>query len=580
MQENISNENKKEFILPYLKEPNKVLSSDEGDPSDVDESKLIEKILRDDYNFFESEFESKHKEEIISRLIEVIKSWSQEIAIRVKKYPESMAPIYEAKLCTFGSYRLNVNTNDADIDAVCVVPNFINREEHFFVELYERLKNTQKITEITAVKNAVVPIIKLVFDCIHIDISYSQLNLEKIDDNLDFSDNNLLKDMDEKSYKSFNGRRVADLILKSVSNQDNFRLTLRCIKLWAKNKGINSNAMGYLGGVSWAILVAKICQLYPNYTASRLLEKFFQIYDSWEWDKTPIKIKEIQEEKNNSKSIDQWNEKDMGKNKMSVITPAFPCMNSSHNVTAVSLSVLKDFFREGYNMISKEIKPKKKSWKDLFAKLNFFSLFKTFIEVDIVSNESDAEFKSWAGFVESRIRKLTGNFEWRTIDYGYSSLSEIFDFHLYPNAYERKDRVYSSCKAFFIGVRLKENNKELVNQRYDFLTPVSKFANQISEDAFREDKGGVKPGSQINLRIYQVKKSELPETTLEGGNKRKDSEEEKNLKRKRMWNGGRSTYEAVNLKKINRGYEVIQNNHEENGKEEEDKNFVESILND
>lgn len=65
--------------------------------------------------------------------------------------------------------------------------------------------------------------------------------------------------MDEKSCQSLNGRRVADQILKAVPNADHFRQTLRMIKLWAKNKGIYSNVMGYLGGVSWAIMTAKVC---------------------------------------------------------------------------------------------------------------------------------------------------------------------------------------------------------------------------------------------------------------------------------------------------------------------------------
>lgn len=40
-----------------------------------------------------------------------------------------------------------------------------------------------------------------------------------------------------------------------------YRNTLKLIKLWAKNKGIYSNMMGYMGGISWAILVGKICQV-------------------------------------------------------------------------------------------------------------------------------------------------------------------------------------------------------------------------------------------------------------------------------------------------------------------------------
>jgi len=69
-----------------------------------------------------------------------------------------------------------------------------------------------------------------------------------------------------------------------------FQETLRCVKLWAKHKGIYSNVMGFLGGVNWALLVIKICQMFPNYSTNRMLEQFFKIYSNWNWEEHEVHI--------------------------------------------------------------------------------------------------------------------------------------------------------------------------------------------------------------------------------------------------------------------------------------------------
>jgi len=55
---------------------------------------------------------------------------------------------------------------------------------------------------------------------------------------------------------------------------------------------------GYLGGIGWTILVAKICQLYPNYSPNKLLDRFFFIYSKWLWADIPVLIEDIRNEQN------------------------------------------------------------------------------------------------------------------------------------------------------------------------------------------------------------------------------------------------------------------------------------------
>jgi poly(A) polymerase Pap1 len=43
------------------------------------------------------------------------------------------------------------------------------------------------------------------------------------------------------------------------------------------------------------MLVARICQLYPNAVVSTLLQKFFFVYKNWEWPK-PLLLKQPAQE--------------------------------------------------------------------------------------------------------------------------------------------------------------------------------------------------------------------------------------------------------------------------------------------
>jgi poly(A) polymerase len=46
-------------------------------------------------------------------------------------------------------------------------------------------------------------------------------------------------------------------------------------------RAIYSNVNGFLGGVAWSMLVARICQLYPNAIAGAIVSRFFIIMYQW-----------------------------------------------------------------------------------------------------------------------------------------------------------------------------------------------------------------------------------------------------------------------------------------------------------
>ncbi|KAH0620384.1 hypothetical protein JD844_020774 [Phrynosoma platyrhinos] len=351
--------------------------------------KLIETLKP--FGVFEEEEELQRRILILGKLNNLVKEWIREIS-EIKNLPQSVIENVGGKIFTFGSYRLGVHTKGADIDALCVAPRHVDRSD-FFTSFYEKLKLQEEVKDLRAVEEAFVPVIKLCFDGIEIDILFARLALQTIPEDLDLRDDSC---------------RVTDEILHLVPNIDNFRLTLRAIKLWAKRHNIYSNILGFLGGVSWAMLVARTCQLYPNAIASTLVHKFFLVFSKWEWP-NPVLLKQPEECNLNLPVWDPRVNPSDRYHLMPIITPAYPQQNSTYNVSISTRMVMVEEFKQGL-AITDEILLSKAEWSKLFEAPNFFQKYKHYI-VLLASAPTEKQRLEWVGLVESKIRILVGSLE-------------------------------------------------------------------------------------------------------------------------------------------------------------------------
>ncbi|XP_040831028.1 poly(A) polymerase alpha isoform X8 [Ochotona curzoniae] len=366
--------------------------------------KLIETLKP--FGVFEEEEELQRRILILGKLNNLVKEWIREIS-ESKNLPQSVIENVGGKIFTFGSYRLGVHTKGADIDALCVAPRHVDRSD-FFTSFYDKLKLQEEVKDLRAVEEAFVPVIKLCFDGIEIDILFARLALQTIPEDLDLRDDSLLKNLDIRCIRSLNGCRVTDEILHLVPNIDNFRLTLRAIKLWAKRHNIYSNILGFLGGVSWAMLVARTCQLYPNAIASTLVHKFFLVFSKWEWP-NPVLLKQPEECNLNLPVWDPRVNPSDRYHLMPIITPAYPQQNSTYNVSVSTRMVMVEEFKQGL-AITDEILLSKAEWSKLFEAPNFFQKYKHYI-VLLASAPTEKQRLEWVGLVESKIRILVGSLE-------------------------------------------------------------------------------------------------------------------------------------------------------------------------
>ena len=113
---------------------------------------------------------------------------------------------------------------------------------------------------------------------------------------------------------------------------------LRAVRLWAKRRQVYSAKFGYLGGVSWACLVAYVCsQQPPNAQPAEVLLSFFETWCIWVWKRRPVSLT----------TVDQP-EAGFPRPAMRVVPPvAMPGENVTHTVTNSTLYHLRYEFMRG-----------------------------------------------------------------------------------------------------------------------------------------------------------------------------------------------------------------------------------------
>lgn len=385
--------------------------------------------------FFESEESAQHRERVLGRLDHI-----------VKMFVASVAPTGTAaggKIFTFGSYRLGVHDRGADIDTLCVAPRYVTRRD-FFDDLFSSLKSDPGVSEITKIEDAYVPLIKMVFNEISIDLTFARLGLPAVKDGINLLSDSVLRSMDEKCIVSLNGSRVTDAILSLVPRPSAFHDTLRAVKLWAKHRRVYGAAYGYFGGVAYAICVARICQMYPRASPFDLLLRFFETLSAWKWP-APILLRPVADLGLHLKIWDPRIYPADKYHRMPVITPAYPAMCSTHNVTQSTAALIGAEFSRAHSLLLSG------PFHAIFEPADFFRSHKLFLCVGITAQDAD-DALPWCGYVESKIRILSTKLE---------NVENITSALPFPKAF----KIFRSKEPSNVSVASKEDaNKESVNE--------------------------------------------------------------------------------------------------------------------
>lgn len=162
------------------------------------------------------------------------------------------------------------------------------------------------------------------------------------------------------------------------------------------------------------MLVARVCQLYPHAVGATIVDKFFFVIKNWNWP-TPVLLKDIEYPKNPEKFGNvnpPWNPAVNKRDKgcMPIITPAYPSMSATYNITESSKTIiLRELARAGE--ITNRIFSGKAQWSELFKKHTFFTSDHKYYLSIIASSMNPDSAKAWAGTVESKVRHFISNLE-------------------------------------------------------------------------------------------------------------------------------------------------------------------------
>lgn len=391
-----------------------------------------------------------HKLQVLKLLSDILTRWVKVVGTERGLSQEHVA-ITSGSLFLAGSYRLGLNDPNSDIDAVCVVPYHVTHED-FFGSFSKTLEETEGVTHLAPVPHAYVPLISLSFLGVSMDLLFARLPMSCVESHQEIDSDHMLVNVHAASMKSLNAPRVSSMLLCLVPKRRVFRVVLRAVRTWARRRGIYSAKLGYLGGISWAILVAFVCQMYPDAEPAKVFVRFFQVMSEWQWPQ-PVMLNVIYDA---GLGFEMWDPRQNIYDRahiMPIITPAYPHMNSSVQVSQSTFSVIyEEFWRARYlaeaaagvpssmpnasneledseasvscggfasfdsfysgEMISEPVtltyemqEAPSCPWEKLFEPSNFFIRYDTYLVVNFQA-DTPSEMHKWGKFVASRLRKL------------------------------------------------------------------------------------------------------------------------------------------------------------------------------
>ncbi|KAL7270616.1 hypothetical protein RUND412_006673 [Rhizina undulata] len=311
-------------------------------------------------------------------------------------FPLILAPI--------GSYAIKVHDNSSDLDILCV--STIS-SKIFFTLALQRIQKDDNI-RLRRFVDAQVPILHIKINDLNVDLQYCQsLTMVESWPSIRYRrPEDPLFGLPATTLKAVNAYRDAEYLMRTIPNLKPFRLAHRIIKLWAKNCGIFSAKLGYLGGFHITLMLARVCKLaeyqiigsFKELSAAEIVRAFFRYYSKFDWEREAVEDPEFRG------SIRPYQRS--VREPMVILTINTPVKNVAENATKHSLRTLDQEFQH-----AEEAMERGGRWElELLGRMDansaderFLNTFGSFVKIDVrFWGGSRSKGRALMGWVESR----------------------------------------------------------------------------------------------------------------------------------------------------------------------------------
>eukprot|EP01084_Bolivina_argentea_P260097 439124_1 len=469
---------------------------------------------------------TEKRRSIILKVEELTTLWIQKCLRANDLLPEHNIIESSSYICTFGSYELNAHFESSDIDVLCIGPKYITHSM-LFKDFVEILQEDKRVTDILVLRHAFVPLLKFTFEGIDIDLVYAQWDIDiiSIDKSTKYKQINVFSKQflnDKDTLLSLNGVRSTQTIKKLIPNKNYklFEKSLKIIKFWAQQRAIYSNVMGFLGGISWSIMTAKICIQYPNLKSCiDILKQFFKFYKDYNYSCDSIHLDsklyddmyengtKFENLKSDSNDMFEY-QRNQYTEIMPILTPARPAMNCAYNVIEPTKQLIIEELNRGYEILNNLNNLNSKNekiidWNKLFSKRHFVEDIQqkhmyndyenVYIRIQCIPDANNLFNKKWTGFIESKIRNLVKKLN-----------RELFDSTFYPYANSIK---YGTIDIFFISGKYNIDFDHQANNEDAIEFALRQFQTQIDTSSVRYSCGSkcqLKIDILNTIQIHQI----------------------------------------------------------------------------